>query len=309
MGRLEDRRKEMNSGGVPRINVDYKLDMGMNDKNEPSFVFYDKIKERKVFSTAPLTGILIGRGGLMQMSAYDRDSKKYYNSSFYSANKDNIVLFEGGKVVKKDTVVNCENSLRLLRLIPKKKQVLFVLTEKGLYSIITNIVISIYQMNKIKKRDAHVFAEKFIVLNPKRYDPNSVEYSKDVHNILSISVAQNNMPYFASIEVGADLTEEILDRYNESYYMKMYNDYVDFLKNPSLEEEISVSEDNVSVKEIEAPIHPKPAENSSHKSMYPQTPKKEIGVMEELAQLEADFVANGANMSESFDPNPDDLPF
>jgi hypothetical protein len=230
MGRLEDRQKQMHRSTYPKINVDMYIDVRVEEgKTIPSFAYYDSENSKLKFTTKPIKGILIGE--VMTVAGFSTSEEKYYKSSFYTNKTNAIVLLKEGQVAFKGTADQAADWLVTIKKTnaPSKRKVFLVLTEKGLIAVSTNMIIAIDQIRVVKRKSNDIFVFNFIELNPKRYDPNDTTLSADTHKRLKITAANKNYPYYASVSVGAKITEQNLTDYNEADRMVEYTTWLDYI--------------------------------------------------------------------------------
>jgi len=210
MSELTDRLKGAQSGGgsnAPRLNVAAYLDMG-NNEGRPAFKIYNKEEKKNIFLSKPILGIFIGHA--MQIEAFDKDAGingGTWSTSFYFNNSDHVTLFEPTKEgQKKKFTGNVEavlSELGKIRLAPKKRYCLFILTEKGLICVRTNVTLAIADITKLKDD----VSQKMILLVPKQYSAEDTSISKKTHGFLG-KIAATNPPNYANLITGEEINEE-----------------------------------------------------------------------------------------------------
>lgn len=262
----------------PKLNIVRRIDLKEHD-GTPIFSMYDKESKTNVPVNAPIKGILIGQA--MQMSSYSDNlgSKGGNYQSDYYLNNDNITLFapsaKGYGIVAKGTKEDVEAFITKESTgLPKKKQILFVLTNIGLIAVATNLSISIDQINQLK--DA--LKEKYIVLNPNIYNKDSKTISKRAKEYLG-KFASKNPPKFAEITVGELITESDWEQWNAPATINEFFVWREWKLN---KKEEAVTEETQPVTEAKV------------KKIYGEV-KKETAVEPEHAKVEGEDDPNSPN--------------
>lgn len=218
MSTARERLKEAQSGGgktYTKLNIVRSIEVTEKD-GKPCFKFYNKDSEeedKNTYFDKPIKGIFIGDA--MQMSAFDQNmgaNGGQYRTGFYFNKKHKFAIFHNDRgTFKTDLVGTAEEIEAFIRTNatgnPVKRKVLFILTEKGLVSVTTNMSIAIDHLNKKKEQlESHE-----ITLMPRIYSPNIECVSKSTKDIIG-KLAAKNPPKFAEILVGDEIKwEKYLD--------------------------------------------------------------------------------------------------
>lgn len=205
MSNIKDLLKKSQSNGdsksYTKLDISLRIDVKEKD-GKPMFHWYDKSKEegkRDVYHKGPIKGILIGDA--MVMSSFDEDlgsnGGQYYTGYYFNKQHQNVVFHTGGsKPDFKGTGEEIEHWMTTTTSSKgaKKKKVLFILTDKGLVAVETNLSIAIDQM----KTKGDKFQEYMIALLPKKYDPETESISAKAKEYLG-KFAAKNPPKYAEI--------------------------------------------------------------------------------------------------------------
>lgn len=212
------------SGGAsfPKLNIAEVLEIKSDGGMGVSLFSYDKESGQNKDFGKKMKGIYIGAA--MQLSSYSDSlgpNGGNYKSDYYVSNT-NITLFaptkDGYKKVKSGNLDEIEQYIVSQGAPkPKKRYVLFVLTSKGLYAVLTNVSIAIDQINTHK--DALV--EKYISLEAKIYSPDVTTISKKAKDFLG-KLVKNNPPKYVEISVGDEISEEYFNSCNGEVYIDEY---------------------------------------------------------------------------------------
>lgn len=204
--RLKETQSGGNNGDAPRLEIARYLDM-CNNNGIPSFKWWDKDLKENQFLAKPFVGLFIGHA--MQIEAYDKDAGKNggtYSTSFYFTKADIVTLFEptanGQKKKMTGTVEAIESELGRIRLNPKKRYCLFILTNSGLLCIRTNVSLAIDNISGIKDKLPY----NMLLVTPKIYDPNDKSI-KAAHKHLG-KIAATNPPNYAHLSIAEEIQEE-----------------------------------------------------------------------------------------------------
>jgi len=209
MSELTDRLRGAQSSGnnAPKLNVVSYIDMGANG-NVPAFKIYSKEKKENVYMSRPILGIFVGHA--MQIESFDKDamiSGGTWSTSVYFTKEDRITLYEptkkGQSVKVKGTMDEVLAELSSRNLQAKKRYLIYLLTEKGLICVRTNVSLAIADLGKIKD-DIY---QKMVMLVPKRYSLDDPNISKTTHGYLG-KIAASNPPNYANIITGEEINEE-----------------------------------------------------------------------------------------------------
>jgi len=246
------------------------------ENNKVAFVQWNKEEMRNDVSYTPIKGIFIGEN--MQFGAFDQQYGKNggsYVSTHYFSNKNRISLYSpSGKVVlsgNMDKMIEWEKENRLQF---KKIKCLFVLTERGLIEIKTNVSIAIDQL----KQHRESLKSNFIILAPKLYNREGV--TKSGQGFLG-KLADTNPPKYADISVAETIPDNLITDWDMIKIIESWEEYVKGINGVELEE------DKVEEKTEEKPI------NVSHMINQPQN-----------------NISNPPTVSETpFATQDDDLPF
>lgn len=208
MSTLSDRLKGAQGGGTnaPQLNVVAYIDMGESN-GKAAFKIYDKEEKKNLFMSKPITGIFISHA--MTFEAFDKDAGPNggsWKSSVYFAKTDKVFLFEPGKTKPDPFKGTVEEGLAFLTkrgLQPKKKYSLYVLTEKGLVCIKTNVTLGIGDANTCKDG----LDQRMVSLIPTIYSANDTSIPKKVHGFLG-KIAGTNPPKYAKMVLAEEINEE-----------------------------------------------------------------------------------------------------
>lgn len=212
------------SGGTnfPKLNIAEVLEVKSDAGMGVSFFSYDKETQQNKDIGKKLKGIYIGSA--MQLSSFSNDLGQNggnYKSDYYVSN-ENITLFaptkDGYKKVKTGNLDEIEQYVVSQGAPkPKKRYVLFVLTSKGLFAVLTNVSIAIDQINVHKE----ALVEKYISLETKVFDPASPTISKKAKDFLG-KLVKNNPPKYAEITVADEISEDYFNSCNGEVYIDEY---------------------------------------------------------------------------------------
>jgi len=208
----------------PRINVDVRLQIKANDKGVVAFNSWDGENKVNKFSTSPITGIFIGAVNKLEcFDQYHGNKGGSWKSTYFMANKDNIVVFDpsGNKQFAGDREsLNAWANTKGLEKF-KSKKILIILTEDGrVFEISTSMILFIEQ---IKQFETKTFTNFLIKLTPSVFDTtiNDIGITKRGIEFLG-PFAATNKPKYAKIEKGADLTDTIWDAYGADEAADMF---------------------------------------------------------------------------------------
>lgn len=198
MSTLSDKLKAAQGGGTnaPQLNVSAYIDMGQIE-GKAAFKMYDKENKKQLYSTKPITGVFIGHG--MTMEAFDKDmgaNGGSWKTSVYFAKTDKLFLFEPGKDKSAfgGTFDKVLAQLTKRGLQPKKKYSVYILTEKGLICIKTNVTLGISDSNVCKDG----LADHMVSLIPTIYSATDTSIPKKTHGYLG-KIAATNPPNYAKM--------------------------------------------------------------------------------------------------------------
>lgn len=230
MSTIKDALKGAQAGGSdrPKINA---IPMELKEQNgDAVFTVWNKDTKENIITPSPIKGILIGIA--MQARAYSDQLGKNggnYQSAYYMTNK-NIALFAP---THKGYEVVCAGDLEAIAsfiareagsgTVLKKKQVLFVLTENGLYGIINNLSIGIDQYGVNKE----ALTEKYIILNPKTFEESDKLISKKAKEYLG-KFRTKNPPKYAEITTGELITIEDWDAWDAQKEVDNYKKWKEY---------------------------------------------------------------------------------
>lgn len=207
-----------------QLPLKYSFSMAEDEQSETAFKSWNKETEQNEFYYEPLKGIYIG--GAMKLSAYDDNlgSKggNYFSSHY--VNKENIVLFEPGKTIKRVCQGNMEEIEKWIATnttsrAPRKKWCIFLLTEQGLVEVQTNITIAIDQLKKNKE----AISERYVILVPTLYSPDN-DLSKSCKEMLG-KFATKNPPKYASLSTGELITEMDFENWDTENVIETFKEW------------------------------------------------------------------------------------
>lgn len=199
----------------PKLDVKLWLSMAADTKGNPAFTWYDKDKKEQKQSKKAITGMFLGSA--MKVSAFSRDlgpNGGFYRSSVYFNREMPIQVWSRSA---KGAEKLCEGNLELIEEKlgavaddkPSKKQVIFILTSKGVYAIETNLSLAIEQISSALKTDEKLFSENFMELTPEIYDPEDKSISEKCKTFLG-PFAPKNPPKYAAIGIDGEISDEDL---------------------------------------------------------------------------------------------------
>ena len=207
MSTLSDRLRGARGGGTnaPKLNVEAYIDMGESN-GKAAFKIYSKEKKENLFMSKPITGIFIGHA--MTFEAFDKDcgaNGGSWKSRVYFAKTDTVFVFEPGKDKHafKGTVEEALAFLSKRNLIAKKKYGLYILTDRGLLCIKTNVTLGIGDYNTCEKE----IDQRMVSLVPTIYDANDASIPKKTHGYLG-KIAASNPPKYAKMVLSEEINEE-----------------------------------------------------------------------------------------------------
>jgi len=206
-------------------NIQGRFEMKDNGKGETAFSYWDKEKEGRIFISKGFSGVLIGSA--MVLSAYSDNigvNGGTITSSVFYSYKDRGVAFSMGKKVIEGTMADIKDYMYRETGGVKNLRVYFVLTAKGIYQISTNISFSIFEINKL---EPGVFQTHLCTLTPSTYDPEDKQFDNGFKKILG-KFASKNKPRYASISVGAVITDELAKEFNLVAYLDKYEEWKEF---------------------------------------------------------------------------------
>lgn len=259
--RRDRRRTNLSGQTFPKVNVILRFNMKYVD-GKSVFQFWDADKGDKgenVSTTKPMKGILIGTA--MNVVGYDRVNEKFYRSSPFLKNENQVVLFANGERDKnfRGDVVSAKGYLAGKGIANSGTKIsYYVLTESGLFSVETNISIAIQQQRDIKKEKGQdIFIDNYIILTPDRYDPDDNEkFDKVTHKNLKITKQNKNYPCFANISVGEEISDEIFEKWNEEDATNEYSEWKKFVnKAKEIQDEDADAENEEAVTNEDEPDH------------------------------------------------------
>ncbi len=221
---MEESAREKLKGGQrsgsgsagPKLDVSMWLAAAGDTKGVPSFTWYDRVKKEKKFSKKAITGIFLGSA--MRISAFSTElgsnggeytSSVYFNrempiSVWYRSAKGQTKLCEGNLEFVEEALAKAASDK------PSKRQILFILTDKGVVAVETNLSIAIDQLHAATGEDENIFIENYIELTPTLYDPEDKSISDKAKKYLG-PFAPTNPPKYASISINGDLDDATID--------------------------------------------------------------------------------------------------
>lgn len=211
MSNIKDALRGTQGGNSDFPKMNHAIVVELKERNGMAvFTVYNKEMQENIILPSPMKGVLIGVA--MRAGAYSDSLGRNggnYQTAYYLTNK-NVVLFAP---TSKGYEMVCKGDIEAISTYIsreagsgtnlKKKQVLFTLTENGLYAIITNLSIGIDQYSKNKE----TLTEKYIILNPKTFDEKDKLISKKAKEYLG-KFRSKNPPKYAEITAGEMITEE-----------------------------------------------------------------------------------------------------
>ena len=192
-------------GSAPKLDVEAYIDMGEHN-GRAAFKIYDKTTKQNLFMVRPITGIFIGHA--MTLESFDKNAGVNggtWKSSVYFTKTDNVHLFEPAKDKSafSGTVDAAIAFLSQKGLVPKKKYSLYILTDKGLLCIKTNVTLGINDSQSCKDQ---IF-DHMVSLVPTTYDAKDASIPKKVHGYLG-AIAATNPPKYAKMVIAEEINED-----------------------------------------------------------------------------------------------------
>jgi len=240
----KDRLKQ-NQGGseIPKMDVSLRLTAKVKD-NKPGFV-YMKDKEEK-FGNFNITGVLLGSG--MVLSAFSKDlgpKGGSFHSTVYFRKTDTITLFgptnSGYKKEMSGNLDKVEEYLTVKRRSissldkTKKSAVLYVLTEKGLVEIRTNLTLGFDQMRSVQKQSS----EMLVNITAAVYSDKNTDVSANAKKILGV-LAEKNPPCYCRITAtDKEITDDIAAKWNLEKHLDDFEKFKMFSSSSVPEEAVA----------------------------------------------------------------------
>lgn len=215
-------------------NLQGRFEIKGNEKGQIAFSYWDKEAKLKKFSTNKMEGALIGSA--MKLSAYDASIGKnggtITSSTFFNYKDKGVAFSEGSKIIEgvmadvKAFILQQSGGCKTLR-------VYYVLTQKGVYEIATNISFSILETSRL---EPNVFASNMAVLTPTEYNPDDPQFDKTFQKILG-PFASKNRPKYASISPSMPITDAFAEATQLEMYIDKYNEWKEFTTNQGADEQ------------------------------------------------------------------------
>ena len=220
----------------PRLDIILYLDMKNNLDEKPAFHYVDKDESGKIiqhFFTKPVSGVYIGQA--MKLSCWDQSSSGFYKTTAYFSKESRISLFDNySQYVMTGNLEDIEKyCIKNVSTAIKKQRTIYLLTDKGIIEISTNLSISIYEFKVYSGGDKDRLLDYLMVLNPKLYNEKDEFFTEKIKKLLG-ALAVTNPPKYASISQGEPITEQLADKLNieqvadeflewKNYYSKNVN--------------------------------------------------------------------------------------
>lgn len=206
MSEVTDKLKGLQggAGSAPKLDVEAYIDMGEHN-GKAAFKIYNKEQKQNLFMTKPITGIFIGHA--MTLESFDKDAGVNggtWKSSVYFTKADKVVLFEPNKDKHafSGTVEEAVAFLSKKGLQTKKRYSLYILTDRGLLCIKTNVTLGINDSQAIKDK----IYNYMVSLIPTIYSASDASIPKKVHGYLG-AIAAKNPPKYAKMVIAEEINE------------------------------------------------------------------------------------------------------
>lgn len=259
--------KSSQGGGTDFIRMEpiITFDLKKKENTEDAVFEYYHAKDEKRYQTpGPLAGIIIGKA--MRAKYWDQQKEISFYSPDYFSHAE-IVMFQSksknNRPVFKGTY---EDAVKHFGGRLNQKQILYIATAKGLYAVLSNLTLSIDQLNQNKD----MIAENEVNLIPVLYSGQEKFVTKKCKDILA-KVSLTNRPCFVRIEKKQAITDKMAAEYNLDELIAQWKDYREqHLKGAAMTAPIEEADMNSewdnkqqrvdASQKIQRPIDPEPVE-------------------------------------------------
>lgn len=228
-------------------NVSFSFEMKKDDKGETTFSYWDRDKEERKFIKKPMEGVLIGEAmKLYQYSDNIGRNGGTVSSSIFFDYKDSGVAFSGGSITNKGRMKDIKQEILSEYGGCKTRRVLFVLTINGLYEIVTNIALAIFDKNQL---EADILRSNMIKITPSTYNPDDPKYDAKLKKHIG-KQAGTNKPRYAFIESSSEITDDMAEDLGLESVFDKYLEWKEFTTQANNEEIEGAEKSNTSEQEV-----------------------------------------------------------